>query len=308
MGDLITSLVPVFTVILAGYICRKSGFLDASFWQSCEKLTYFILLPSLFFMLTMKADFSADDLSDAPLILLLALSIVTAAMIALRTRISLSPPAFTSMYQGAIRFNSYVLLGVSTAITGHSGAAVTVLMIAILVPIINVACVAILIRYGENAHINLRLFVFRLITNPLIVSCVLGIMVNQSEMTLPKPISGTLDILGRAALPLGLLCVGAGVKLKELHAVKSQVIISNAVKLLILPLIVMALGAVLDVDRFLLYVCVIFAAMPGATSAYILARQMGGDTTLMANIVMSQTLLSIMSIPLVTLLFEWWFL
>jgi predicted permease len=106
-------------------------------------------------------------------------------------------------------------------------------------------------------------------------------------------------ILGQAALPLGLLAVGAALSIQAARAAGGIVIATSAVKLLILPAITFGLLRVLGVQGVEASIAVLFTGLPTATSSYILASQYGGDARLMASIISVQTLLSIISLPLV---------
>ncbi len=99
-------------------------------------------------------------------------------------------------------------------------------------------------------------------------------------------------------LPLGLLLVGAGLDLATLHRQPRGMAIAAAAKLLLLPAVVFGLARLLGLDGAGAVVAVVFAALPTAPSAYVLAEQMGGDAPLMAAILTLQTLLAIATLPL----------
>ena len=103
------------------------------------------------------------------------------------------------------------------------------------------------------------------------------------------------------ALPLGLLSVGAALDLTALRSSGRVLYISSAIKLLLFPLIAWGVAYGLELSALASQVLIIFAAMPTATSAYILARQLGGDAPLMAAIITAQTLFAMLTIPLVLL-------
>ncbi|MEM7737180.1 MAG: AEC family transporter [Deinococcota bacterium] len=308
MLTIIFAIIPVVVVTSLGYAFKHYKFLDDAFWVGADKLAYYVLLPSLFVRLTATAALE-HNLLTAPLTLVIAMLLITGLMLVTRRAISSTPPAFTSVYQGAVRFNSFVLVALSLELYGDAAATTIAICIAVIVPLVNLTSVAILSRYGESTQTpSLTRIVKRLVTNPLIVACVLGLCLNALtsvlNMSLPTPFLNSLDILGRAALPVGLLCVGAGINLKLLGSWQIDVVVSNVIKLLIKPLLVMGLGLLMGLEGIIFAATVLFAAMPTATSAYILARQLGGEATLMANIIMTQTVLSALTIPVVLTLFE----
>ncbi len=304
MLTIIFAILPVVLVTGCGYLFKRTGFLSNDFWRGADKLAYYVLLPSLFVRLTATAELD-QSLLGAPTTLVIAISTLTVLMLLTRRLISSSPPAFTSMYQGAVRFNSFVLLAISLQLYGDAVGAITAVCIAVVVPLVNLTSVAILSRYGQSHSApSWRRLSMRLATNPLIDACVIGLFINFTGLAVPISLLNSLEILGRAALPLGLLCVGAGIDLRLLGSWQPDIVITNAIKLIIKPLLVMGLGTLLGLEGLTFAATVLFATMPTATSAYILARQLGGDDRLMATIVMSQTIFSAVTVPVMLFVFN----
>jgi predicted permease len=113
-----------------------------------------------------------------------------------------------------------------------------------------------------------------------------------------------LGMLGKTALPLGLIAVGVGIKVRQMSHHWSSLISASAFKFIAMPLGFLLGAILLEANSLTTEVLIIIAAQPTASSAYILARQLGGNTTLMANIISSQTLLAIISIPLWLTIFQ----
>jgi predicted permease len=136
-----------------------------------------------------------------------------------------------------------------------------------------------------------------IVTNPLVLACALGIGLSLAGIALPAAASGTLDIMGKAALGLGLLCVGASLKWSSL--VESRWPIGGAalVKLVGLPLLAGLACHMLGVGGVERSVVVLFAALPASPAAYVLARQMGGNAEMMAGIITATTPLAMVTIP-----------
>jgi hypothetical protein len=138
--------------------------------------------------------------------------------------------------------------------------------------------------------------------NPLILACLLGIFLNASGLGLPLGSGAVLEILSRAALPLGLLAVGAALRLHVALTRPRELISTALLKLLLQPLLTFSLCWTAGLSDLATAILVLFAALPGAPSAYILARQLGGDAELMAAIVTIETAISIMTLPAVLIL------
>lgn len=305
MTNILLSLLPILIITVMGYIFRRTKLFAEDFWPQAEKLTYFVLLPCLFFLLTFKADLSDSDLIHAPFLLAFVIILMTVIMLVARKFISSSEPAFTSLYQGAIRFNGYMLIPSSLMMFGQRGGAITAIVISVIVPIVNFLCVYILARYGNHKTVNFKSVLVRFLKNPFIISCLLGSAFNYYGVHLPNFASDTIDVISKAALPMGLLCVGAGLDFSQIRSVPKELVASCLIKLVIYPLLVVLIGLGLHVDRLIIQICLLFAIMPSATASYLMAKQMGGDAPLMANIIMVQTVLSAVTMPVGLLLFDW---
>jgi predicted permease len=133
--------------------------------------------------------------------------------------------------------------------------------------------------------------------NPLILACLAGLAINALGLALPTVAMDTAGLLGQTALPLGLLAVGAGLTLGASRAQLTALVLSSTAKLLVLPLSAWGLCLWSQATPEITRIAVMFAALPTASSAYILARQMGGDHQTMAAIITLQTLLAMLSLP-----------
>jgi predicted permease len=141
------------------------------------------------------------------------------------------------------------------------------------------------------------------VTNPFIWSCAVGIALNLLAPPLPKPIATYVEIMGRAALAAGLLIVGAGLDIRRLGRPGLPHLLASGLKLVLMPLLAVALARFFGVSGANLLVTIIAASVPTASAAYVLARQMGGNSSLMAEILTLQTLAALLSMPvLMTLL------
>ena len=294
---ILSALGPIFTLILLGLGLRRFGFPGDGFWPAAERFTYFILFPALLVQrlaLARLGDYAVGPVAAVIVMLLLGM---TALVYALRPWLKVDGPAFTSVYQGTIRFNTYVGLAVALAVFQAEGGTVAALVMAIMIPLINLLCVLVLtVHAGGSATVA---GVARgLMTNPLILGCLTGIGLNLSGIGLPWGSAAVLEILARAALPLGLLAVGAGLRVDGL-ARPGLLAAVSALKLLALPALAGILCWVVEPGRLETAVLVMFAALPGAPTAYILARQLGGDAPLIAAIVTVETAAALVTLPAV---------
>lgn len=135
--------------------------------------------------------------------------------------------------------------------------------------------------------------------NPLILSCLAGALFNLSGLELKWGTDKLLSLLATTSLPLGLLCVGAALKLDELQGQGSALVGNSLIRLLVVPVIAFLSAWILALPTIETAVLVLFFALPTAPTAYVLTRQLGGDSHLMAGLITFQTLLSAISLLLV---------
>jgi predicted permease len=300
--EILLAVAPVFLLILLGHGLRRFGLLGEAFWDGAERLTYFVLLPAL--LLSTLAEASLGGLTVLPMAAAIVVTILAGAalLILLRRVFTLEGAAFTSLFQGALRQNTYIGLALAAALFGPMGLGAAALAVALTVPLVNLLSVAALARHGSQAAPSLPGTLKRILRNPLILACLLGIAVNQAGLGLPPVIEPLIAILGRGALPLGLLAVGAGLRLGAGTGDGRELALACGLKLALMPLLAALACWGFGASGVAASVAVLFNGLPAATSSYILARQLGGDAPLMARIITLQTALSIGSLPLVLIL------
>lgn len=302
IGAIVAALAPIFLLIVLGWCLRRTRLVGDAFWPAAETLTYYVFFPCLLFLSLARAEL--DWLAVAPMAGALAGAIL---LTALACRLSLPlwgqpGPAYTSVFQGAIRANSYVALAAAYNLFGADGVTLAAIAIATVVPLVNILSVLALARHGHNADGSLRSIVRGLATNPLIIAVVAGAAWSAVALPVPPVIGPTMEILSRAALPLGLMAVGAGLSLAAAHRDRVRIGLSVAGKLVVVPLLTLALCLAFGVGGPAAAIAVLYNANPTAASAYVLARQMGGDAPLLAGIITVGTLTAAASIPLIVVL------
>jgi hypothetical protein len=298
MGPVLNATLPIFLLILVGFFLRWRGFIERPAWEAVEKLTYVILFPALLIRTLATTDFSAFQVLPIIASIVLPLLVTALLLLTLVGRYMSDGPALTSMLQGFIRPNTYIGLAVAANLFGDAGFAAATLAVAACVPMVNLLSVIALNRYGRNGSRSLTGLLIALIKNPLIVACVVGIGLNLTGIGLPSISDSFLEILGRAALPLGLIAVGAGLELRGANGSLGALVAPVVGKLLVLPVATAFACILFGVTGIGAYIAILFNALPAASSSFILARQLGGDAGLMARIITIQTAASMITLPL----------
>lgn len=284
-------LFPDFALILLGAAIRRWMHLGDHFWNGVEKLVYFILFPALLVNAILRTRL---DLGAAVPLLTTAFAAMAAGMLlAWLPRLLFPVPAmtFASVFQCAYRFNSYIALAVAGMLYSAPGIATMGLVVGAAVPVANLVSVWVLARHGEAGLWR------EVARNPLIWATATGFLLNVLGFVPPAPLQAFLGRLADASIALGLITVGAALRLTGQPGVRGLSFWLLAVKLLALPLVALLVGPLLGLQGLAYQVAVLFAALPTASSAYILAMRMGGDGRSVAWLISASTLASMATLP-----------
>ncbi|WP_394236316.1 AEC family transporter [Pseudomonas anguilliseptica] len=297
--ELLLALWPLFALIVAGYYLRRWAFPNEAFWPGAERLNYFMLFPALLFSSLATAPLDNPALPRLGLAVLLALGIAWLALLLVRRVRGWPAGRFGAFSQGILRFNTYLGLAAVGSLFGQEGLTLAAIMLALMVPTVNVLSVWSL---TAERGVSARSLLLPILKNPLILACLGGALVNLSGLGLPGGSDRLLSLLAAASLPLGLLCVGAALKPEQLGGEIPALGWNSLLRLLGMPMLAWAVAYGLQLPAMESTVLVLFFALPTAPTAYVLTRQLGGDSQLMAGIITLQTLLAAASLPLLLLL------
>lgn len=292
------ALAPVFLLLLVGTGLRRSAFLGETFWPAAERLTYYVLFPALLFTTLSTAEIDPSLWPSMATAIAAAIAVAASIVFGLRPLITSSGPHFTSLLQGAIRMNTYVGLAVASLRYGPTGVALSAIAIAVIVPLVNLVCITALARCSAGAS-SATALVRSVAVNPLILATVSGALINASGVGVIPIATPTAEGLGRAALPIGLLTVGASLRWEALRRIASPELLVTAIKLVGLPTLTVILLVPLGVGGTPAAIAVLFTALPTAPSSYLLAQDMGGDSETMVSLITLQTVAAAVSLPLV---------
>lgn len=300
MLNIVNALTPVLSLILAGFFIRRSDFLSPSFWPSAEKLTYFLLMPA-----ALIHSLAGKEIGSLPwfnILLTVEGTVLASALLVIlwgTTNRRMGGGVFTSLFQGGVRFNTFVALALSESLFGRDGLFLAALGAGFMIVLINVLCVsAFSLTVGDGGRIDLKRLAADLVRNPLIIGCVAGIGLNASGLKLPMAIDGTLALAGKAAFPVGLMAVGAAYRAGNLAAHWQPLLVSCGIQFLCKPLVAWCLAAATGLSGMAAGVAVLLFSVPTSPASYILSRRMGGDHDSMASIITVQTCLSFFTLPL----------
>jgi predicted permease len=293
---------PIALIILLGYTLNRYKIAGPEIWSAIEHVCFYILFPFL-----IVRTLASANLADLPVANFATVVFCAATGMALllllawpvMMRFGVSGPTFTSLFQGATRFHGFMALAVVGSLYGPPGLALVALAISFLVPTLNVMSIIVLTIWGESAGAkatSIKTILFRMAQNPLILACIAGLTLNATGV--PQFALSAIEIIGDGGLGLAMLAVGAGLQLERVTQTKWLLAIGVLIRLVGMPLLMILLAWLVGLEGLPRTVAIIAGAVPTASTAYVMARKMGGDAQLMANIVTLQVVVSGVTLPL----------
>jgi predicted permease len=285
-------VLPDFLLIALGLALRRTRGFEPQFWPGLERLVYYVLFPALLFRALAAAPL--DLRASWPVVAVSVGFTLAGVVLSLAGRPLLKLPAetFAACFQCAFRFNSYLALAVASRVAGERGLALISLTLGVLVPVVNVAAVAMLAG-GRPAHVAREL-----VRNPLVIACAAGLAWNLLPLPRPAAAMRVVELAAGAALPLGLIAVGAGLVFRRDALPLRAIAFWNGLKLVALPALALAGAAALALDETETRTVLVMAAVPTATSAYVLAVQMRAPGAPVALLITTGTLASVVTLTL----------
>ena len=302
MLPIFESILPVFLVIGFGVFLRRLPMIPQEFWPGVEQLTYWFLYPALLFVTIMRADFGALTLDALLASLLLAVGVM--AMLGLATwpifRATglVARSEFSSVFQTSLRWNAFIALPVATAIFPPEGAAVIALAMAVIIIPVNIIVILVITRFADS-DASISVLIRRMALNPFIIATAAASLLRLAEIELYEPLLVTLSLGGTSALGIGLMAIGAALRTERLSLKRFALWPPVVLKLLVYPAVIAMIGYSLGVTGAEVQYLVLCAAVPTAANGYLLAKLLGGDAELYAEVTTLQTALAFVTIPLV---------
>jgi len=294
---------PVFLLIVLGNVLRRIRVPDLSFWEVNDKLCYWVLIPALLFHFISQVSLSSEMLYIYALIVFSGFVVTFSISVFIGKLIGYPPEVWTSILQGSMRQNAFIALAIAGSFYGSEGLKIASLFMFIYVPTINIIIITTMVLSLKNTHQKdskkaISNVFIEIAKNPFILAMLAGLLVSLLPLERISILIDTTELLGSAALPIMLLTIGAKIKVRDLTLKITPIIISNTLKLIILPVVVYFIASYFRLSQVEIVVAVIFASVPTATMSYTLAKQFGADDQLMRGILTTQVALSFITIPL----------
>jgi malate permease and related proteins len=307
MQNIINTLAPVFLVIVLGAVLYKTRFFSDDFLTGLTRLIYWIGLPVYLFSEITKYPPRFESAGNTFVVVLVATLACIGISYLYGWVMRLPAPTVSSLVHCSFRGNlAYLglpiivysldpLAKVDPARAEHLKQ-ITLLVLAFVVPIYNVLAVVVLLagqhRFNSKAITRIVTQVFK---NPLFVSCMLGVLyalftnsqfgIAHAAIRIPLGIARTFDVIGRMALPLALLSVGAALLQEKVTGSLVIPIAGVVMKIVLNPLLGLGLAMMMGMPGDEIRIALLLLACPTAITAYVMTQQLGGDAPLSAAII-----------------------
>jgi len=294
--------LPIFLLMALGKIIKIYWLTSDEFWRGVEKLSYFLLFPCALFNYIASADLGSSEILSVVAILIGASCILACGLIIYKKRFDISGQIFTSIFQGSIRYNNYMFFGIGSALYNQSSLSLISIVALYLIVFTNAASIlafSLFLKLEQNGHYLDKIIslVKKFTLNPMIFASIAALIFNKMEMKFSVSISKLLDNLSNSALTMGIITLGSGLTFSIGKTEQFKpIIITSICKLLILPLLTYAMLCAFHIEGIPREIGLLYSALPCATTAYILSKQLGGDHELMASIITFTTVFSILSL------------
>ena len=306
MQDIFFSIAPIFLLIVLGHALRRGGIPSLEFWNLNDKLVYWVLMPALLFSKISTTDAETALVGSYAVVILGGFGIAVVFALVSAHVLGMDGPVASSLLQGVARHNTFIALAVAERLFGPTGLALAALGTALLIPTTNIAIITLmvgLLRKRDEVSAA-RAILVELARNPLLLGVGAGVLVNLGGTGRIAVVHEVADLLGAAALPIVLLCVGANIRLRAMATAMGPTLMSMFGKMAVFPAAILLLAFVMGLSPTETLVAMLFGAVPTAASGYTLARQMGGDAPLMAAMITLQTVLALVTLPLTVALVQ----
>ena len=301
----LNSLFPVFILILFGSLLKRWRLTDDVFLKMADRLTYYIFFPLLLFWKIGGASTAltgGTGLYQAVICAVLTVYVLSTLFIKLYKIPDYKAGTFS---QSCYRFNSYIGVAIVLSVLGEEGIKQFGILIGLIIPIINVLCVSTLIWFSEEQvppAKRLGQTAKALMSNPLILACISGIIYANIWQGFLPFIDNTLKLSSYVALPLAMLSIGGALTLSTVRDHFKLSLFASLFKLLVLPLIGYLFLMAFGVSDLGFKIGLIYFTLPTSPALYILSSQLNSDTNLASASIALSTILSFFSLSIALLI------
>lgn len=297
----INSTMPIFLVILLGYILKVKGFLSEAFADTANKFCFNIALPVMLYQDISKTNVR-EDMNIRFFLYCLTVTIVMFMLVWIIAKLFIKDKSMVGAFAQAGARGSAAILGVAFVenICGDIG--MTALMIVASVPFFNMLSVIILVcessKRDDEGIGKIKSSIINIAKNPIIIGIIVGLIASLVELRLPVILDRSLDYVGRTATPIALIAIGAGFDIKEALSRLKPALAASFIKLVGLPMLFLPIAIKMGFGDAEMVAILVMLAAPTTVSSYVMAKSMDNDHVLASNVIVLTTLIASITLTL----------
>jgi len=288
--------MPIFLVMVIGYILKQIGMLNDNFVTVANKFNFKVTLPFMLFKDIAGVDIKA--VFDIKYVLFCAIvsticfwGVWGTAKLLVRDK-TIRGAFVQSSFRG-----SAAVMGLAFIQNIYGSSAMGPLMIVSAVPLYNIFSVIVLTfeandSTGIDKKAKIRQAGINICKNPIILSILAGLIVGLLEIQFPTLVNKTVSNVAQMATPLALITIGAGFEGRKALAKIAPTMAASMIKLVLQPLVFLPVAAWMGFSGEKMIAILIMLASPTTPSCYIMAKSMNNDEVLTASVIVTTTLMA----------------
>lgn len=288
-------VLPLFFLMAIGYIIKRTGMMNETSVKQVNSVIFKIFLPLLVFLNIYNTELAESFNSKLLLYAVAGVLIQFVLSLCLVILVEKENSRRGVMLQGMFRSN-FVLFGIpiSTAFFGDQAAGLAAILIAVIIPLYNVLAV-ISLEIFNGRRPNILKILLGIVTNPLIIGSVVGVLFLLFHIELPTVLYETVSDISGIATPLAFIILGASFNFGDVGKYARELSLVLGCKLVFFPVLFLGIALLLGFrDAPLAVLLTVFGA-PIAVSSFTMAQQMGGDHALAGQLVVFSSIFSIVT-------------
>lgn len=293
------AIAPIFILMFLGYILKRLKVADKRGFDTVNKLVFKIFLPVMLFYNIYKT--TALQVFNLKLVVYTVVSVLCIFVVGyfIVMAITKENPKRGVMLQGFFRAN-YAIFGIPLVgyICGDNAGGLASVMVAVVIPVFNVLAVIALERFreGNGEKVDVLRLLKGIITNPLIIGSLAGVIFLLLGIKLPDIVEKSVKDLAGVATPLAIIALGAGFEFSSIKGNAREITVVVLARLVIIPLIIIPIAVWLGFSGEALACLLVVAGAPIAVSSFPMSQQMGGDEKLCAQVIVMTSVLSLFTL------------
>ncbi|UTW06823.1 AEC family transporter [Pseudomonas benzenivorans] len=302
MAAVFNVLLPIFALILAGYLCRRLGVLGPSAASEVNRMVVWLCLPALLFEATATADWV--QIWQPQFILAYSLGALAVFVLTLLWRLRQRQGLADASVQGlsaSYANTGYMGIPLCVLVLGDEGlepALIASLIVVCVLFSLAVVCIEVALQDEKRLHRAVAKVLLALIKNPLVVAPLLGGLWSVFDQPLPLPAHRLLDLLAAATAPCALISLGLFLAHKQSGRSEGSIGLV-LIKLIVHPLITWVLAfQVFQLPPLWAYAALLLSALPTGTGPFMLAEFYRREASVVSSSILLSTLGSLFSLSL----------